>query len=105
MVAHGGLANLAAAQAGWFAIGPGDRVLAFASPGFDASVAELVTSLGSGAVLVVPGPGQLLAGQELAGVVDRHAVSHLTLPPAVLAGLEPGALGTVRTLVSAGEAA
>ena len=46
----------------------------------------------------------MLAGAELAGLVARQAVTHLTVPPAVLAGLEAGALGTVRTLVAAGEA-
>jgi thioesterase domain-containing protein/aryl carrier-like protein len=61
-------------------------------------------ALGSGAVLVAPGAGQLLAGDELAGLVARQAITHVTLPPAVLAGLDPGALGPVRTLVAAGEA-
>ena len=58
----------------------------------------------AGAVLVVPRAGQLLAGAELAGLAARQGVTHLTVPPAVLAGLEAGALGSVRTLVAAGEA-
>jgi thioesterase domain-containing protein len=60
--------------------------------------------LGGGAVLVVPQAGQLLAGEELAGLAARQGVTNLTVPPAVLAGLAPGALGSVRTLVAAGEA-
>ena len=103
-VPHGGLGNLAAAQIARFAVRAGDRVLAFASPGFDASVWELAMALGAGAVLVAPRAGQLLAGEELAGLAARQAVTHLTVPPAVLAGVEAGALGTVRTLVAAGEA-
>ena len=103
-VSHRGLANLAAAQIDRFAVAAGDRVLAFAAPVFDASVWDIVMALGGGAVLVAAQPGRLLAGDELAGLVARQGVTHLTVPPAVLAGLDAGALGTVRTLVAAGEA-
>jgi amino acid adenylation domain-containing protein len=104
VVSHAGLASLAATHAVRLGVAAGGRVLAFASPGFDASVWELVMALGSGSALVVTGPGELLAGQVLAGAADRYGVTHLTVPPAVLAGLEPGALGTVRSLITAGEA-
>ena len=102
-VPHRGPVNLAAALVPVLGSGPGVRVLEFASFSFDASVQDLVM-LGTGAVLVVPEAGRLLAGAELAGLAAREGVTNLTVPPAVLAGLEPGALGSVRVLVAAGDA-
>ncbi|MGZ4434119.1 MAG: amino acid adenylation domain-containing protein, partial [Trebonia sp.] len=102
VVSHAGLTSLAAAQIARFAVTADSRVLQFAPPSFDASVSELMMALGSGACLVLAAD-QILAGQVLAGVVSRLGVSHLTVPPAVLAGLEPGDLN-VTTLVTAGEA-
>src|SRR5580692_3846667 len=103
-VTHGGLANLAAA------VGPllsradeEPRVLQFASFSFDASVQDMVM-LGSWATLVLPEAGQLLAGGELSGLAARRGVTNVTVPPAVLAGVDPGGLPTVRMLVAAGEA-
>src|ERR1700728_891764 len=55
VVSHAGLPSLAAGQAERFGTGPGSRVLAFSSPGFDASVSELVVTLSSGGALVIPG--------------------------------------------------
>ena len=56
-VTHGGLANLAAALGPVLAVAAGDRVLAFASFSFDASVLELVMALAAGATLVVAAGG------------------------------------------------
>ena len=103
-VTHAGLAGLVAAQAARFEVGAGQRVLAFASPAFDASVSELAVTLAAGGTLVSPAPEEVLAGPVLAGLVARQGVTQLTLPPAVLAGVDPADLGTVRTLVTAGEA-
>ncbi len=103
-VAQTGLSSLAAAQAGQLGAGSGSRVLQFASPGFDASVWELTMALTSGAMLILPRPGQVLAGRALAGLVARHQVTHLTIPPAVLGVLEARELAPVRVLVAAGEA-
>ncbi|HEV7451052.1 MAG TPA: condensation domain-containing protein, partial [Pseudonocardiaceae bacterium] len=84
VVSHAGLASFAAAEAEHFRVGPGDRVLQFASPSFDASVLELCMSLPAGAALVVPPPGPLL-GEDLAEVLARHRVTHALIPPVALA--------------------
>ncbi|MDT7711986.1 MAG: hypothetical protein QOG46_675, partial [Pseudonocardiales bacterium] len=84
VVSHAGLAGFATAEAEHFRVCPGDRVLQFASPSFDASVLELCMSLPAGAALVVPPPGPLL-GEELAEVLARHRVTHALIPPVALA--------------------
>ncbi len=102
-VTHGGLGSLAAAQAERFAAGPGARVLAFASPGFDASVWELVMALCGGAVLVTAGAGEVLAGQVLAGVVARQGVVACDGAARLLLAVTAVAdLGPVRVLVTGG---
>src|SRR5580704_3204610 len=103
VVSHAGLGSLVAAQAERFGVCGGSRVLAFAPPGFDASVWDLVMALGSGAVLVTARSRDLLPGPDLTGVVAWHGVTHVTVPPAVLGVLAPGSL-PVPVLVAAGEA-
>src|SRR6185437_12290060 len=106
VVTHAGLASFAAAQTEHFKVRPGDRVLQFSSPSFDASVLELCLALPAGAALVVPPPGRLLADQ-LAEILDGQLVSHALIPPAALATLPAEAaagLPAFRCLIVGGEA-
>ncbi|MFG2944240.1 non-ribosomal peptide synthase/polyketide synthase [Streptomyces adustus] len=99
VVGHGGVASLVAAQIERFAIEPGSRVLQFASPSFDASVSEIYTALLRGAALVLPP-----TADPVAALADRDlAVTHVTVPPSVLAAVPEGSV-QVSTLVVAGEA-
>ncbi|USQ86896.1 non-ribosomal peptide synthase/polyketide synthase [Streptomyces phaeoluteigriseus] len=97
VVSHAGIAHLVAAQVERFAIDATSRVLQFASPSFDASVSELYTALLTGATLVLPPPGSPLPA------LSDPDLTHVTLPPSVLAAVGDGGL-SVSTLVVAGEA-
>ncbi|HEY5835639.1 amino acid adenylation domain-containing protein [Streptomyces sp.] len=84
VVPHAGLGNFSAGAVARYGVRPGDRVLQFSSPGFDASVLELCISLLAGAALVVPPEGPLL-GEQLADVLRDRGVTHSLIPPAALA--------------------
>ncbi|MCL3995529.1 non-ribosomal peptide synthase/polyketide synthase [Streptomyces lavenduligriseus] len=106
VVTHRGLASFAAAAAEQYAAGPGDRVLQFASPSFDASVLELCVSLLGGAALVTGEEGPLV-GERLAEVLAGREITHTLIPPAALATVPPGtaaALPRLRTLIVGAEA-
>ncbi|GAA4703571.1 hypothetical protein GCM10023263_46960 [Phytohabitans rumicis] len=97
VVPHGGVPVMAAGQVRRLGLGPGSRVLWFSAPTFDASVWELWGALLSGATVVVAGDDPV---GELAA---RGDVTHVTVPPSVLAGLSPASVGA-GVVVSAGEA-
>ncbi|MFD7257552.1 amino acid adenylation domain-containing protein [Streptomyces sp. NPDC059874] len=105
VVTHAGVAALLDTQRERLGVGPGSRVLQFASPSFDAAFWELCMGLLSGAALVVADADRLLPGEPLAGTLTDHRVTHATLPPVVLAAMEADArLLPGGTLISAGEA-
>ncbi|MDX3187036.1 non-ribosomal peptide synthase/polyketide synthase [Streptomyces sp. MN03-5084-2B] len=103
VVTHAGLASFSGAEIAHFDVRPGDRVLQFSSPSFDASVLELCMALPAGAALVVPPPGPLL-GDHLAAVLRDEGVTHALIPPVAMASVPDVELPAFRTLVVGGEA-
>ncbi|WP_304451229.1 non-ribosomal peptide synthetase [Nocardiopsis sp. YSL2] len=102
VVPHHGMAALAMTQGRLMEVAPGSRLLQFASPSFDASVAELLVALLNGAATVLL-PRADLAGSGLPAALSGHRISHVTLPPALLPSLDPADLGPVEHLLVAGE--
>ncbi|WP_437669410.1 amino acid adenylation domain-containing protein [Sorangium sp. So ce131] len=106
-IVHRGLTNLARALAERFDVGPGSRVLQFASLSFDASVWEIVMALARGGTLVMGSPAERIPGPALLERMRAEEVSIATFPPSALAAFPEGAersLPALRTLIVAGEA-
>ncbi|MGH3755910.1 MAG: condensation domain-containing protein, partial [Pseudonocardiaceae bacterium] len=105
MITHTGVSGLVATQIDRLGLGAGSRVLQFASLSFDASFWELCMGLLSGAALVVAPAEQVLPGAPLIALAFDQRVTHITVPPSVLAVLPTeNSLPQVTTLVVAGEA-
>jgi amino acid adenylation domain-containing protein len=103
LIEHRGLSNLAAAQIEAFNLQPSNRILQFASLSFDASIFEIVMALGTGATLYLAKKESLLPGQALIQILRDKAITHVTLPPAVLAVLPTVELPALQTIIAAGE--
>ncbi|WP_371645150.1 amino acid adenylation domain-containing protein [Streptomyces sp. NBC_00597] len=108
-IEHGAIAAHVAAAREEFGITSRDRVLAFSSFSFDASLDQLLTALGCGATLVVRPDEQWLPAQVPA-VVERHGITVLNLPPTYWAELAfsltdrtAAALAGLRLLILGGE--
>ncbi|MBC1218436.1 amino acid adenylation domain-containing protein [Nostoc sp. UCD121] len=103
LLQHRGLSNLAASQIEVFNIQPINRILQFASLSFDASIFEIVMALQTGATLYLANKESLLPGQPLLKLLREKAITHVTLPPAVLAVLPTESLPALQTIICAGE--
>jgi amino acid adenylation domain-containing protein len=103
LIEHQGLSNLVEAQIEVFNLQPGHRILQFASLSFDAAIFEIVMALGTGAALYLAKKEFLLPGQSLLQLLRENAITHITLPPAVLAVLPTESLPALQTIICAGE--
>ncbi|HEY9417978.1 MAG TPA: amino acid adenylation domain-containing protein, partial [Pseudonocardia sp.] len=103
VVSHAGLASFTAAEADHFQVRPGDRVLQFSSPSFDASILELCMSLPAGAALVVPPVGPLV-GEHLAEILAGRGITHALIPPVALTTISPADVPDFGTVIVGGDA-
>ena len=102
-VTRKGIASLVGAQAERFGVTPSSRVLQFASFSFDAAVSEIFVTLLSGATLVLSDAG-LMSAERLAELIRNHAITCVTLPPALVAVMDPREIPATCAIVVAGEA-
>jgi len=79
LVPHEAAVNHCLGVARAFGLGPGDRALQFASPGFDVSLEEMFATWSAGGTLVLS-PGGPPAPAALAGLVARERLTVLNLP-------------------------
>jgi len=101
---HRGLSNLCVAQADAFDVDQNSQVLQFASISFDAAVSETFVTLTKGACLHLIRQEALRSAYEIISLMEKSAISVVTLPPSLLAVLPRKPLPALKTLVLAGEA-
>lgn len=80
MGSQGALSAHASAVIGAYGLTAEDRVLHFASPGFDVALEEVVPTLLVGATLVIRSEDETGSVQAFLDFVERHAVTVLNLP-------------------------
>ncbi|CAL9602231.1 amino acid adenylation domain-containing protein [Streptomyces sp. enrichment culture] len=109
-VEHRALSAHVAAAREAFGVTGGDRVLAFSSFSFDASLDQLLPALSRGATVVIR-PDEQWHPARLVEEVRRHRLTVLNLPPTYWAELTrslgddaAGALASLRLLILGGEA-
>jgi amino acid adenylation domain-containing protein len=103
LVPHRGLTNLVLGQTAAFGISAADRILQFASFSFDAAVSETFMALAIGATLVLAPQESLADPAALTRLLRDQRITAITLPPSLLAVLDPAELDHLRVLISAGE--
>ncbi len=104
LLEHRGLVNLLHTYGALFHLQGSTRFLQFARFSFDAAIWEIFLTLTQGGTLVMAEQSTLLGTRELAQLIRDERVEAATLPPSVLAMLDPAEVPMLRTVVSAGEA-
>ncbi|HEX3514598.1 MAG TPA: amino acid adenylation domain-containing protein, partial [Trebonia sp.] len=102
-VTHLGIASLVRSAIERLGVGPGSVVSQMAAPSFDIMIIETLLALVSGGALVVAPPGPL-AGEDLTEFVTVNRVTHLIVPPSVLATVPPTEFPDLDVLAVGGEA-
>jgi amino acid adenylation domain-containing protein/non-ribosomal peptide synthase protein (TIGR01720 family) len=105
IISHGGFINMSLYQIDVFKIDTSDRVLQFASPSFDASLANMFMALFAGASIILPSKISIETKENFLEFLQLSQSTVVTLPPSFLRALNKESLHSVRVLITAGEAA
>ncbi|KAE8143523.1 hypothetical protein BDV38DRAFT_231552 [Aspergillus pseudotamarii] len=105
MVEHANVAHYVSAARSVVHIGPGSKVLQFASFAFDASILEWAVTLSYGATLCFVEHPTLLVGDYLADVLEMNRINFFHTTPSVLATIPiDRPLANLRLISVGGEA-
>lgn len=104
-ISHAAFLNMIRQQIPVFDVRSNDVCAQFAALSFDASLSEVFLALGTGASLAIA-PDAVRADIDIfMQWLDDRAITVITLPPVFLRALDKRDLGTLRVLVTAGDAA
>ncbi|MFI1993516.1 amino acid adenylation domain-containing protein [Actinoplanes sp. NPDC020271] len=103
VVPHRGLSALVTSVREGFGTGPGTRASQFVSPGVDVAFSEFAATILSGGTLVIV-PEDARLGTGLGAFIAGRGLTHVDLPPALLAALPTADLPAGVTVVAGGEA-
>ncbi|WP_250029477.1 non-ribosomal peptide synthetase [Paractinoplanes maris] len=103
VVPHTGLAGLVESVRLVVGAGPETRAAQFVSPAVDVAFSELATTILSGGTLVIV-PEEARLGPALGEFVTTARLTHVDLPPALLAALPTSAIPAGVTITIGGEA-
>ncbi|GFN29879.1 non-ribosomal peptide synthetase [Paenibacillus xylaniclasticus] len=104
MLEHRGIASLRTVWLEDFGIGPGDRVVQFASSSFDASVWEMFMSLLTGAELHIPTKETIYDVERFVQYAEERKLTVALLPPTYLSMAQPERLAGFRIMFTGGSA-
>ncbi|MFH8606824.1 amino acid adenylation domain-containing protein [Streptomyces sp. NPDC018029] len=102
-VAHGGVANLAAAMRPVLGVSEGTVVLQFASFSFDAAVLDVAVTLSGGGTLAIASSEERAEPSALAEMIETAGVSTASVVPSLLTMLDPASVPGVRNWVLGAE--
>ena len=102
MIQHASICNIIPEQVYHFAMTEKDKILQFASVGFDVCILEWMTALVSGAVLFITDKSNL-DNNTFFDVVEQHGLTIAILPPSYLSTLQVKN-SSLKTIVVTGEA-
>lgn len=103
LVEHASAVNFAESFRRLFELTPDDRVVQYASPGFDVSVQEVFATLLAGASLWITGDEERLSVEKLSQALVRQRTTVAELPPVVMDMMDPARFPELRVASVGGE--
>ncbi|WP_173142269.1 amino acid adenylation domain-containing protein [Kibdelosporangium persicum] len=103
IVEHVNVVNFVNAMRTMFELTHEDRVLQYASPGFDVWVQEVFSALLTGASLWIAGDEQRLSVEELSRVLVAERITVAELPPVLMDSMNPARFPDLRIASVGGE--
>jgi amino acid adenylation domain-containing protein/non-ribosomal peptide synthase protein (TIGR01720 family) len=104
IIHHAAIVNFISHRSRDFGIDATDRVLQFSNYCFDAAVEQMFLPLINGAVLVLIPEVLRLDRQYFEQLLEQEKITHLDTTPGFLSSITPGNYGSLRRVVSGGEA-